>query len=363
MSDPLHPDDPSRSPIADAASLFDSNVVHAYNPPPDPEPPSSLTRTADAGPADEYGVEASPPAPSANLRATPPRSVPRPAKAKVATPDRHFNPADDDDEPDARATPSSRSDPAVRVERKSEHVDPESDSSDRVPTRSKRRSSDRAIGFDEADDGDAIIAEDDLADVDPIWTRGAEWGPDLIRVGLVAAATLVLTWFAVGWSFSLALLVFGLGAAACALLSYPILITIERPVRITPEQAVTDFCAAASHHLPHYRRMWLLLSPTARSAGRFANFGEFQTHWSRRMASWKEGRGGKFTPLSFRVSDFRGDKSVGVSTAHIDYTVQVFVRGHETEKPIATYRMMHGVVKGPDRMWYLNQGTLASAGR
>ncbi len=199
--------------------------------------------------------------------------------------------------------------------------------------------------------------------MDPIWTRGAEWGPDLIRVGLVAAATLILSWFAVGWSFALAFLVFGLGGAACVLLSYPILITIERPVRITPEQAVTDFFAAASHHLPHYRRMWLLLSPTARSAGRFSNFGEFQTHWSRRMAGWKEGRGGKFTPLSFRISDFRGDKSVGQSTSHIDYTVQVFVRGQEAEKPIATYRMMHGVVKGPDRMWYLNQGTLASAGR
>ena len=29
---------------------------------------------------------------------------------------------------------------------------------------------------------------------------------------------------------------------------------------MTPEQAVKDYYAAASHHFPHYRRMWLLLS-------------------------------------------------------------------------------------------------------
>ena len=363
MSDPKHPDDPSRSPIADAASLFDSNVVHAYNPPPDPEPaPSPKAGDDDAS---EYGIDATSLAPSATPRATPVSPVPpRPtAKSRTTTPSRNFDPSDDADEPVGRTTPSSRSDASLRMERKSQHIDAEADSSDRVPSRSKRRSSERAIGFDEADDGDAIIAEDDPTDVDPIWSRGAEWGPDLIRVGLVGGATLVVTWFTLGLSIGLAFLVLALGGVACVLLSYPILITIERPVRITPEQAVTDFFAAASHHLPHYRRMWLLLGPTARSVGRFSSFEDFRSQWVRRMAGWKEGRGGKYTPLSFKVTEFRGEKSVGQSVSHVDYTVQVFVRGHETEKPIATYRMMHGVVKGPDRMWYLNQGTLTSAGR
>ncbi len=367
MSDPNHPDAPSRSPIADAASLFDSNVVHAFNPPPDPDPPSPALQAADDEPASGYGIDLAQTAPkAATPRVAPPRANPRPVPKSPATPSsRNFDPSDDDDEPVAKSksSPSSRSDSAVRVERKSDHIDAESDSSDRVPSRSKRRSSDRAIGFDEADDDDAILAEDDPGEVDPIWTRGAEWGFDLVRVGLVAVATLFGAYFAFGWSFGLAVLVLGLGGAAGVLLSYPILITIERPIRITPEQAVTDFFAAAAHHLPHYRRMWLLLSPTARSAGRFSSLDEFRSHWVRRMATWKEGRGGKFTPLSFRISEFRGDKSVGQTTSHVDYTVQVFVRGREADKPIATYRMMHGVVKGPDRMWYLNQGTLASAGR
>ena len=61
----------------------------------------------------------------------------------------------------------------------------------------------------------------------------------------------------------LILLVGGLGAVV---LSYPILITLERPVRITPEQAARDYFGALSHHFPHYRRMWLLLS--ARGAPR-----------------------------------------------------------------------------------------------
>ena len=352
MSDPTPPDDPGRPPIADAASLFDSNVVQAYNPPEEPEPSATQRRASDA---DEYGID------HAHLAAAParPRSTPRATpNAKFTSSSAQFNPSDD--EPIERSTSSPRSDSKIRVERASRHdIDPESDSSDRIPSRSKKRSSERAIGFeDEAEDAPAPAEA--LEDVDPIWTRGAEWGVDLARVAVVALATLVAAWFALGWSLGLAVLVCALGGAACVLLCYPLAITLERPIRITPEQAVKDFFAAASHRIPHYRRMWLLLSPTARSAGRFEDFAAFRASWTKRMVSWKQGKGGTFTPLSFRISDFRGDKSVGHSISHVDYTVQVFVRGHENEKPINTYRMMHGLVRGPDRMWYLNQGTLAT---
>ena len=363
MSDPTPPDDPGRPPIADAASLFDSNVVHAYNPPEEPDPPASHQR---AGDTDEYGIDTSR-LPTASVRAKPvppatPKAKPAIPKAKPATPSNHFDPSDDDDdEPSAQSSPPTRSDSSIRVERASRHdIDPESDSSDRAPSRSKKRSSDRAIGFEDDVEDAATVAETP-EDVDPIWTRGAEWGFDLARISVVAVATLVVAWFALSWSFSLFCLVLLLGGVACVLLSYPLAITIERPVRITPEQAVQDFFAAASHHLPHYRRMWLLLSPTARRSGRFDDFAAFRTTWSKRMAAWKEGKGGTFTPLSFQVSDFRGDKSVGHSTSHVDYTVRVFVRGQENEKPINTYRMTHGLVRGSDRMWYLNQGTLTTA--
>ena len=362
MSDPTRPDDPNRAPIADAASLFDSNVVQAYNPA--SESPPAPKQVAPG--ADEYGIDLTHAAPSPPPRTAPPRPASRPAaraplQSKPTSSNRHFDPTDDD--ASAVKGSSSHSHTALPGERKSQHIDAESDSSDRAPARSKRRSSDRAIGFEDADDGDAIVAEEDLGDVDPIWTRGAEWGSDLVRVGVVGLATLVAAWFMLGVSGGLTFLVLAIGGAACVLLSYPIAITIERPVRITPEQAVTDFFAAASHHIPHYRRMWLLLSPAARQAGRFTDFGEFRANWRRRIAGWKEGRGGKFTPLSFQIGDFRGDKSVGLTTSHVEYTVQVFVRGQEAGKPINSYRMSHGVVKGPDRMWYLNQGALTSGGR
>ena len=118
-----------------------------------------------------------------------------------------------------------------------------------------------------------------------------------------------------------------MGGAATVLLSYPLLITLERPVRITPEQAVTDFFAAASHHFPHYRRMWLLLSSAGRESGPFPTFDDFRDHWKGRIEGWRARPGaGKFAPLKFEVEDFRADKSTGKSTSKADYTVRVFLR-------------------------------------
>ncbi len=56
----------------------------------------------------------------------------------------------------------------------------------------------------------------------------------------------------------------GGGAVGLLLLCYPLFITMERPIRITPEQAVNDYYAALSHSIPHTRRMWLLLSEEGR---------------------------------------------------------------------------------------------------
>jgi hypothetical protein len=206
--------------------------------------------------------------------------------------------------------------------------------------------------------GDSSEFEFEYAPVDPVWTRWGEWGSDLIRIGIAALATLILAYFMSG-NVGLCLLVLALGGASTVLLSYPILITMERPVRITPEQAVKDFFAAASHHIPHYRRMWLLLSTQAREAGGFSSFEAFRDRWKDRIGRLRAGRGaGNYAPLVFEVEDFRADKSTGKSTSRADYTVHVFLRGKEDEGPIESVRMAHGLVKGPDRMWYLNRGVL-----
>ncbi len=105
--------------------------------------------------------------------------------------------------------------------------------------------------------------------------------------------------------------------------------------------------------------MWLLLSSRAREEGRFSTFEDFRDHWKGQIEAWREAAGvGKYTPLKFEVEAFRADKSTGKSTSRADYTVLVSVRDRETGGPIESIRMAHGLVKGPDRMWYLNRGRL-----
>ena len=208
-----------------------------------------------------------------------------------------------------------------------------------------------------AEEIDSTEFATEVSGVDPTWSRLGEWGRDLVRVGAVGLGTLFLAWcFGLGTP---GLLVFLLGGAATALLSYPLLITVERPVRITPEQAVGDFFAAASHHFPHYRRMWLLLSDVGRH--RFASFEDFRDQWKGQVAGWRQASGGgSYTPLKFEVDAFRADKSTGKETSRADYTINVHLRDREDVGPIASFRMAHGLVKGPDRMWYLNAGALES---
>ena len=70
-------------------------------------------------------------------------------------------------------------------------------------------------------------------------------------------------------------------------LSYPILITLERPVRITPEQALRDYYGALSHQLPHFRRMWLLLSTAGRISTAYGSFEGFKAYWKDRLATMR----------------------------------------------------------------------------
>jgi hypothetical protein len=195
--------------------------------------------------------------------------------------------------------------------------------------------------------------------VDEVWTRSAEWSRSvllLVGVGIgVGALIYLLLLFE---EFGLAFLVLLAGGVALAVLSYPILITLERPVRVTPEQAVHDYFVALSHHVPHYRRMWLLLSNAGRSAGGFATFDGFRRYWKTRLAELRGGKSSAFTPLKFQVHDFKSEKSAGKSEISVTFTVRVLVRGRQTEGPIATIPVKTTLVKGPDKMWYLDRGTL-----
>lgn len=197
-------------------------------------------------------------------------------------------------------------------------------------------------------------------DVDQVWSRRLEWGPNLAALAAWTIALLSLLYVAIATeSFNFAFVALILGGLYWLYLCYPILITLEIPVRLTPESAVKDYYGALSHHMPHYRRMWLLLGRQARLTPYFGSFEGFKVYWKARMNELKEqGRAGPTTPLQFQVERFDSDKSSGRSTADARFVVQIFVRGRRDEGAVATIPMRIELVRGPDKMWYLGDGTL-----
>ena len=142
-------------------------------------------------------------------------------------------------------------------------------------------------------------------------------------------------------------------------LSYPIVITLERPVRVTPEQAARDYFGALSHHFPHYRRMWLLLSARGRVSPQYASYEGFKSYWINRLGELHDSRVGRFSPLVFQVDEFEAEKSGGKTEIEGKFRLRVYVRGRRGEGPIWSLPLKRSFVRGPDKMWYLNEGTLA----
>lgn len=197
------------------------------------------------------------------------------------------------------------------------------------------------------------------ATVEQPWSRMAEWGPNLLLLALVAAIDLFLVYQLLSHEdYGLAFLLLLVGMGTLLILSYPIVITLERPVRVTPEQAVTDYYDALSHHLPHFRRMWLLLSSAGRTSSSYGSYEGFKGYWKARLAQLRNGRAGKTTPLIFKVDDFKSEKSAGKTTIDVKCAVKVYIRGKKNQGPIESVRLNLGLVKGPDAMWYLNKGIL-----
>ncbi len=194
--------------------------------------------------------------------------------------------------------------------------------------------------------------------VEQVWTRGAEWGTTIGVLALAIVGLLILMFilFSVE-QYGLAFFAMLASVPVLGVIAYPILITLERPVRVTPEQAIRDYYGALSHHLPHYRRMWLLLSSAGRVSGSFASFEGFSSYWKTRMIELRAGKAGGFTPLKFKVDNFRAEKSAGLSEIDVTYNVNVFIRGRQDEGPIESASVNMSLVKGPDRMWYLDRGT------
>jgi hypothetical protein len=195
--------------------------------------------------------------------------------------------------------------------------------------------------------------------VQETWSRWSEWGMNLVALGGWVGFLLLLLYVVTGmglWGLAFVLLI--IGGLVAAVLSYPILITLERPVRVTPEQAVRDYFAALSHHLPHFRRMWLLLSTAGRVSAAYGSFEGFKGYWKERLSALRQGHAASFTPLVFEVNTFKAEKSAGRVRIEASFTVSISVRGKRPAGAIHTVPVSTSLVRGPDNMWYLENGTL-----
>jgi hypothetical protein len=200
--------------------------------------------------------------------------------------------------------------------------------------------------------------------VDVVWSRGAEWGPNLAIVGAWLLVFGLLLYFLVGsLPYGVSFLLLLIMAVGAIILSYPILITLERPVRITPEQAVRDYYGALSHHLPHYRRMWLLLARTGRICSSYGSFEGFKAYWNEKLQTIKGSKAGTWTPLVFEVENYRAEQSAGKSQVDAKLTLKISIRGQRQAGPVASIPGQISLVRGPDKMWYLENGTLPHAQR
>jgi serine/threonine protein kinase len=239
-----------------------------------------------------------------------------------------------------------------------------------------------------------VAAASYSTDVDEVWSRQAEWGPNLAV--LAVAGLIVLYLFcqnlsAERWPWALNLLL--IGGVVLSVLSYPIIITLEPPIRMTPGQAVQDFYNALSHPVPHYRRMWLLLSTPGRASETYASYDGFKYYWKSRLDQLRTdrskhfkpmiltadafatieglknhvkgrlaqlwvGRAKRFNPFVFKVRDFKAEKSVGRTAMDSECMVEVYFWGRLNEEPVDRIRLEIGLAKGPDQMWYLNKGSL-----
>ncbi|WZO97035.1 hypothetical protein EP7_004048 [Isosphaeraceae bacterium EP7] len=195
--------------------------------------------------------------------------------------------------------------------------------------------------------------------VGEVWSRWGESGGDFVKIVLVFLPILYLFGnMVLSGEIGLALLILVVGGLLLMWLAYPVLITLERPVRITPEQALKDYYEALSHHRPHFRRMWLLLSNEGRTGTRFGSFEGFKAYWNETLTRMRHGRASSWTPVQFELQNFKAAKSAGETEINATYQVAVFLRGKRADGPIEVVKGSASLVRGPDRMWYLDDGTL-----
>lgn len=192
---------------------------------------------------------------------------------------------------------------------------------------------------------------DERPEVREIWSRWVDWKEPLIwSSAAVVLATLIV--------FAHEYVAIALFLAGIAYGAYCVVISLEVPVRVTPEQAIDEFFAAACHRMPNYRRMYGLLTADGRRCDSFSNFAEFRSYWTSTIGRWANSPIW-LVPLEFQLEGFKHRYNPDKSMATVSYTVKVIPRGRaESAKPLVEFPASNLVVKGTDGQWYVNDGTV-----
>src|SRR5262249_28129160 len=119
------------------------------------------------------------------------------------------------------------------------------------------------------------------------------------------------------------------------------------------------FYAAASHRLPHLRRMYILLTDEGKCTEAYRDFTQFRAYWTDQIARLSRSPVW-IVPLEFRVEGLRHRYNDDKTMATVRYIVKVVPRSQsQAADPVAEYELKKLVVKGSDGQWYVNDGTLA----
>jgi hypothetical protein len=192
---------------------------------------------------------------------------------------------------------------------------------------------------------------EDPPEVRDVWTRWVDWKePVILGGGGIVLASLIFF-----WGSYVAMVIF---LAAGLYAAYYFVISMEVPVRVTPEQAIQEFFAAASHRLPNFRRMYGVLTSDGKRCDAFADYGQFRSYW-RETLSQLNSSPSWLVPLEFRIEGFKCRYNEDKSMARLRYALRIGPRGRlESARPLAEFDVRNLVVKASDGQWYVNDGTL-----
>jgi hypothetical protein len=200
---------------------------------------------------------------------------------------------------------------------------------------------------------------DELADVeqvDRLWSRWAESGSHIVALmGIGFASAYACVALAQAGNFAWIPVVLLCAIPLMLAIAYPIIITLERPYRIAPEQCLRDYFGALNHAFPHHRRMWLLLSLTGKSRPPFGTRGQLKAAWREAAAAIAKRTGAK--PNAFVVADYSGDAAKGRSRVKCRFTLLA----KKADRVLESHHYAVTLVRGADRMWYLDDGSPPTA--